>query len=117
MDESVAFKNPAFAVEKEWRLVVRSRELLKQGTDDGDHTKLQIFSSSCQGTTHTLRETDSLSGTAFPVTGDGRSYRSKASIAAPVGDRVSTWMAVRMLLDRYDYKAARIHRSEIPLAF
>jgi hypothetical protein len=116
MDESVAFKNPAFAVEKEWRLVVRSRELLKQGTDDGDHTKLQIRFRAARGQlTPYVRLIPS--GTAFPITGDGKKLPIESVHCGPVGDRVSTWMAVRMLLDRYDYKAARIHRSEIPLAF
>ena len=67
MDESVAFKNPAFAVEKEWRLVVRSRELLKQGTDDGDHTKLQIWFRTSRGQlTPYVRLIPSR--TAFPIT-------------------------------------------------
>jgi hypothetical protein len=43
MDESAGFKETAFTVEKEWRFMVRSRELLKQDTDDGDHTKLPIY--------------------------------------------------------------------------
>jgi hypothetical protein len=116
MDESVAFKNPAFAVEKEWRLVVRSRELLKQGTDDGDHTKLQIWFRTSRGQlTPYVRLIPSR--TAFPVTGDGKKLPIESVHCGPVGDRVSTAMAVRMLLDRYNYKAARIHRSEIPLAF
>jgi hypothetical protein len=116
LDESVAFKNPAFAVEKEWRLVVRSRELLKQGTDDGDHTKLPIRFRTARGQlTPYVRLIPSRA--AFPVTGDGKKLPIESVHCGPVGDRVSTWMAVRMLLDRYDYKAARIHRSEIPLAF
>lgn len=116
MDESVAFKNAAFAVEKEWRLVVRSRELLKQGTDDGDHTKLPIRFRTARGQlTPFVRLLPS--GAPFPVTGDGKKLPIESVHCGPVGDRVSASMAVRMLLDRYDYKAARIHRSEIPLAF
>ena len=116
MDESVAFKNPAFAVEKEWRLVVRSRQLLKQGTDDGDHTRLPIHFRTARGQLAPYVRLIP-SGTAFPVTGDGKKLPIESVHCGPVGDRVSTAMAVRMLLDHYDYKAARIHRSEIPLAF
>jgi hypothetical protein len=42
LDEIVSFKNEAFKVEKEWRVVVRERELTKQGTDDGGKTPLAI---------------------------------------------------------------------------
>jgi Protein of unknown function (DUF2971) len=116
MDESVAFKNPAFAVEKEWRLVVRSRELLKQGTDDGDHTKLPIRFRTARGQlTPYVRLIPS--GTAFPVTGDGKKLPIESVHCGPVGDRVSTTMAVRMLLDRYEYYEVRVRRSKIPLAF
>ena len=116
MDESVAFKNAAFAVEKEWRLVVRSRELLKQGTDDGDHTKLPIrFRTASGQLTPFVRLLPS--GAPLPVTGDCKKLPIESVHCGPVGDRASASMAVRMLLDRYDYKAARIHRSEIPLAF
>ena len=64
MEESLGFKNPAFAVEKEWRLVVRSRGLMKQGTDDGDHTNLPIRFRTARRSI-TLRETDSVVGLLF----------------------------------------------------
>jgi hypothetical protein len=116
IDESVAFKNPAFAVEKEWRLVVRSRELSKQSTDDGDHTKLPICFRTARGQLAPYVRLIP-SGTAFPVTGDGKKLPIESVRCGPVGDRVSTEMAVRMLLDRYDYHRARTRRSDIPLAF
>jgi hypothetical protein len=43
MEEVVGFKNEAFAVEKEWRVVVRRRELTKQGTDDGGKTHPPVY--------------------------------------------------------------------------
>jgi len=107
MDESVAFKNPAFAVEKEWRLVVRSRELLKQGTDDGDHTNLPICFRTARGQlTPYVRLIPS--GTAFPITGDGQKLPIQSVHCGPVGDRVSTAMAVNRLLDRYGYRGVRV---------
>jgi Protein of unknown function (DUF2971) len=42
LEEIVGFKNKAFEVEKEWRIVIRRRELLKQGTDDGGHTPVPV---------------------------------------------------------------------------
>ncbi|MGF7181864.1 hypothetical protein HDF11_003385 [Tunturiibacter psychrotolerans] len=40
------------------------------------------------------------SGTPFPVTGDGKKLPIQSVHCGPVGDRVSTWIAVRMLLDQ-----------------
>jgi hypothetical protein len=45
----VAFKNEAFRVEKEWRVVVRPRELNKQGTDDGGKTPIPVHFHSSKG--------------------------------------------------------------------
>jgi hypothetical protein len=49
VEESIGFKDGAFGEEKEWRFVVRSRELLKQGIDDGDHTNLPIHFRTARG--------------------------------------------------------------------
>jgi hypothetical protein len=49
MEEIVGFKNAAFAVEKEWRVVVRQRELTKQGTDDGGKTRPPVHFRSSRG--------------------------------------------------------------------
>jgi hypothetical protein len=43
LDEIVAFKDKAFDVENEWRIVVRPRELYKQGQDDGGKTPVPIY--------------------------------------------------------------------------
>jgi hypothetical protein len=49
MEEIVSFKNDAFAVEKEWRLVVRRRLLIKQGTDDGGRTPVPVHFRASRG--------------------------------------------------------------------
>jgi hypothetical protein len=49
MEEIVGFKSEAFAVEKEWRVVVRQRDLTKQGTDDGGETPIQVYFRSSRG--------------------------------------------------------------------
>ena len=43
LDEVVAFKDRAFEVENEWRIVVRPRELYKQGSDDGGKSPVPIY--------------------------------------------------------------------------
>jgi Protein of unknown function (DUF2971) len=49
LDEIVGFKNKAFDAEREWRIVVRPRELLKQGTDDGGRTPTPVYFRSVRG--------------------------------------------------------------------
>jgi hypothetical protein len=43
LEEAVAFKDQAFEVEKEWRIVVRPRELHKQANDDGGKTPVPVY--------------------------------------------------------------------------
>jgi hypothetical protein len=50
MEEIVGFKSEDFAVENEWRVVVRRRELRKQGTDDGGQTKTPVYFRTSRGT-------------------------------------------------------------------
>jgi hypothetical protein len=49
LDLTVGFKNPAFSVEKEWRIVIRSREFTKQATDDGGSTPVPLHFRSSRG--------------------------------------------------------------------
>jgi hypothetical protein len=116
VEESIGFKDTAFAVEKEWRFVVRSRELLKQGKDDGDHANLPIHFRTARGQ---LTPFVKLSPSKAPMTlvGDGEKLPIASVRCGPVGDRISAWMAVRFLLDSKGYKSARVDRSEISLAY
>jgi hypothetical protein len=50
LEEIVRFKSEAFKVEQEWRAVVRQREFLKQGTDDGGKTPLPVHFRTGRGT-------------------------------------------------------------------
>jgi|HubBroStandDraft_6_1064221.scaffolds.fasta_scaffold238558_2 hypothetical protein len=49
LDEIVGFKKSAFQEEQEWRIVIRPRELLKQGADDGGKTQPRLFFRSSRG--------------------------------------------------------------------
>jgi hypothetical protein len=116
VEESIGFKDAAFAVEKEWRFVVRSRELLKQGVDDGDHTNLPIHFRTARGQLTPFVKLRP-SGTPMPLVGDGQKLPIASVRCGPAGDRISAWMAVRYLLDGKGYRTARVDRSEISLAF
>jgi hypothetical protein len=49
LEEAVAFKDEAFKVENEWRVVVRPRELLKQANDDGGETPVPLYFRTSKG--------------------------------------------------------------------
>lgn len=116
VEESIGFKDAAFAVEKEWRFVVRSRELLKQGQDDGDHTNLPIHFRTARG--QLIPYVKFRPSTApMPLVGDGKKLPIATVRCGPMGDRIGMWMAVRYLLDGKGYKAVRVNRSEISVAF
>jgi hypothetical protein len=116
VEESVGFKDAAFAVEKEWRFVVRSRELLKQGIDDGDHTNLPIHFRTARGQLIPFIKLKP-SKAPMPLVGDGQKLPIASVGCGPAGDRISAWMAVRYLLDGKGYRTVRVDRSEISLAF
>jgi len=116
LEESIGFKDAAFAVEKEWRFVVRSRELLKQGVDDGDHTNLPIYFKTARGQLTPFIKFKP-SKAPMPLVGDGQKLPIASVRCGPAGDRISAWMAVRYLLDGKGYKSTRVDRSEISLVF
>jgi hypothetical protein len=117
VEESIGFKDAAFAVEKEWRFIVRSRELLKQGVDDGDHTALPIHFRTVRGQLAPFVKLKPSKVATMPLVGDGQLLPIASVRCGPAGDRISAWMAVRYLLDGKGYKSARVDRSEISLAF
>jgi hypothetical protein len=116
VEESIGFKDAAFAVEKEWRFVVRSRELLKQGMDDGDHTNIPISFRTARGQLVPFIRLKP-SKAPMPLVGDGLKLPIASVRCGPTGDRISASMAVRYLLNSKGYRTARVDRSEIPLAF
>ena len=116
VEESTGFKDAAFAVEKEWRFVVRSRELLKQGTDDGNQTTLPIHLRTARGQLTPFVKLIP-SKAPMPLVGDGVKLPIASVRCGPTRDRISAVMAVRCLLDGKGYRSTRVDRSEIPLAF
>jgi hypothetical protein len=105
MEEALAFKDRAFSVEKEWRFVVRRRELLKQGDDNGeDAQKLVRFRPTQRYAVPYLRLIPAGSNTRLPL----RVVRS-----GPTLDRLSVVLSVHPLLYRYDYGDVRVEESGI----
>jgi hypothetical protein len=115
LEEAIGFKDAAFAEEKEWRFVVRSRELLKQGLDDGDHTNLPIHFRTARGHLTPFVKLRPSKAT-MPLIGVAGKLPIVSVRCGPTGDRVSAAMAVRYLLDAKGYRPARVDHSEISLA-
>jgi hypothetical protein len=108
-EEVMGFKNKAFDVEKEWRLVVRQREFLKQGTDDGGKTPVPVFFRSTRGMiVPYVKLVPGDRGGKLPII----SVRS-----GPTLDKVTAWLGTRMLLDKYEFPGVRIDGSDIPVKF
>jgi hypothetical protein len=109
LDEIVTFKNEAFKIEKEWRVVVRQQELTKQGTDDGGTTPLAIHFRTSRGMVVPyvkLIPTDPAK--KLPVA----SIRS-----GPTLDKTTAGMAVSLILDRNGFSGVRVQGSEISVRF
>lgn len=116
VEECVGYKDPAFAVEKEWRFIVRSRVHLKQSMDNGDHTNLPIHFRTARG--HLIPYIKLQPNHApTPVVGDGIQLPIVSVTCGPGGDRISAGMAIRTLLDGRGFRTVRVNHSEIPLVF
>jgi hypothetical protein len=105
LEEIVGFKNEAFRVEKEWRVVVRQRELTKQGTDDGGKTSIPIYFRSSKGILAPYVKLIPIDpAKKLPIAG----VRS-----GPTFDKAAAAMAVRMMLDKNGFAVARVAGSDI----
>jgi hypothetical protein len=106
MEEIVRFKNEAFAVEKEWRVVVRQRELTKQGTDDAGKTRPPIhFRPSRGALVPYVKLIPTNPGDKLPI------YCVRTG---PTLDANAATLALPLFLETNGYRL-RIRRSEISL--
>jgi DUF2971 family protein len=109
MEEIVAFKNKAFEMENEWRVVVRRRELMKQGTDDGGKTRPPTYFRSSDGMLVPYVK-------LIPIEEGGK--LAVASIqSGPMLDKTTALMAVSQLLDKNGFSGVRLLGSDIPARF
>lgn len=108
LEESMAFKNKSFEEEKEWRVVVRTREFFKQGTDDGGYSAVPLHFRTLRGLlTPYVKLVPTKDEVGLPIV----SVRS-----GPARDNVAAKMAVGMLLDKHGYRGVRVYESDIPIA-
>ncbi|MGA3212070.1 MAG: DUF2971 domain-containing protein [Terriglobales bacterium] len=115
VEEIVAFKSKAFEVEKEWRIVVRAREMLKQGTDDGGREPVPVQFRSSKGLLISYVKLVPSGGMdLLSRKFDGQLPISSVRIG-PTRDETTAEMAARMLLDKHGYAETRIERAGISL--
>jgi hypothetical protein len=107
-EEIMGFKNKAFEVEKEWRLVVRRRNLLKQGVDD-ERKEPPIYLRSSKGMlVPYIKLVPTEHGGKLPLT----CVRS-----GPTLEKITAWLGVRMLLDKHGFRGVRTAGSDITVKF
>jgi hypothetical protein len=106
LEEVVSFKSEAFASENEWRVVVRQRERIKQGQDDGSKiVKPYQFRSREGMLIPYVRLIPSQDGGKLPI----------AEVhSGPTNDPITTTLAVPILLEQNGFNA-RVIRSDISL--
>jgi hypothetical protein len=109
LEEIVSFKNEAFNVEKEWRVVVRQRELTKQGTDDGGKTPIPVHFRTSHGMVVPyvkLLPTDLAKKLPIACVRTG-----------PTFDKTTAGMGVYMMLEKNGFPHLQVQGSEISVRF
>lgn len=107
VDEVVSFKDKAFKVEKEWRIVVRPRRLLKQGTDDGGKTALCVYFRPSKGIL--------IPYVKLLPSGDNGRLPMDRICSSPTLDKARAEAAVKLLLEANGFADVTIHGSDIPV--
>jgi hypothetical protein len=109
LEEIACFKNEAFAVEQEWRIIVRARELTKQGTDDGGKTPVVVHFRSLKGMLVPyvkLIPTDPTKKLPIACVRTG-----------PTLDKITAGMGVYMMLEKNGFPHLQVQGSDISVRF
>ena len=115
VEEIIAFKSKAFEVEKEWRIVVRAREMLKQGTDDGGRSPIPVNFRTSKGLLIPyVKLIPSEGKDLLSLKFEGLLPITSVRIG-PTRDETTAAMATRMLLDKHGYEITRIDKAGISL--
>lgn len=108
-EEIMGFKNKAFDVEKEWRLVTRQRDFLKQSNDDGGKTPVPVYFRPSRGMTVPYVK-------LVPSEAEGKLPINFVR-SGPTLEKVAAWLGIRMLLDKHEFRGVRVEGSDIPVKF
>jgi hypothetical protein len=108
MEEIVAFKNESFKVENEWRIVVRPRELVKQGIDDGGKTLTPTYFRCSKGMLIPYVKLNGKSRKKLPIS----SIRS-----GPTLDKTLAAVAIIEMVTQNGFPAVTVRGSDITVRF
>lgn len=108
-EEALAFKNEAFKVEKEWRVVVRQRLLIRQATDDGGRTGIPTYFRPSKGRIVPYIK-------LIPVHTD-KKLPIVAIRSGPTLDQATASMAISMMLQTNGFAGVRVKGSDIPVKY
>jgi hypothetical protein len=106
LDEIVAFKDKAFDVENEWRIVVRPRELYKQGQDDGGKTPVPIYFRTRNGVVVPYVR-------ILPTKGHHTHLPIVSVRTGPTLDKNNAALSVNMLMQNSGYTGVAVTGSDI----
>jgi hypothetical protein len=113
IERIVAFKNPAFVEEQEWRLVARQRVLMKQGVDDRGKSPTEVYFRTSRGLVVPYIKLVPRQGPTVP----GKPRFPLTSVRfGPMLSRAKGENALRQLLEKNDFhNEVTMVGSEIPV--
>lgn len=101
--------NEAFKVEKEWRIVVRQRELTKQGTDDGGTTPIPLQFRTAHGMV--------VPHVKLIPTDPAKKLPIECVRTGPMLDKTIAGMGVDMMLEKNGFPTSRCEAPTFQLDF
>jgi|ERR1700733_1365393 len=109
LEEIAAFKDKVFENEKEWRLVVRRRELMKQGSDNNQSDPSHLYFRSSHGMiVPYVKILPAGSSNKLPI---------KSIHCGPSAAQGIRGVAIRMMLEKENFTDVSVHESTIPTRF
>jgi len=110
LEEVLRFKNEAFKVEKEWRIIIRQRELKKQSMDDGGKSPLSIYFRSLRGMLVPYVK-------LIPANPALNTLPIKRIRTGPTLDKETAKMAISLMLEKKGYPGVKVEGSDIAVRF
>lgn len=106
LEEIVRFKNEAFNVEKEWRIIVRRREFLKQAIDDGGKEPMKVYFRTSNGMVVPYVK-------LIPTDKPPKTLPIQRIRTGPTLDKETAKMAITLMLEKRAYAPVPVDGSDI----
>lgn len=110
LEEIVRFKNEAFNVEKEWRIIVRRRELKKQTIDDAGKTAVPLYFRALKGMLVPYVK-------LIPTDPPYKTLPIQSIRTGPTLDKETSKMAITLMLEKTGYPRVRVDGADISVRF